>query len=241
MPTLDTNLKEDLIGCKNSFFVPYKKNITLIKNLDLVVANAQKNLKSYQDNLRKTLPGAPDTFPVYLTPQEMRQRKESAFSIIVRELHTYLNEVLLGGLISYENKVLRQLKKTVEGIGIITGNVLQQIRTKPVVLAFSRSELNALEDLLKIILNQIEDFEKDSNELLTKIALISQYQTIRTEYKTPLPQLTKSEFFEKYNKFLLESRVILSRLYNYIQNITKQIKILDKQTADLIKALYKVY
>src|SRR5574341_801151 len=94
MPTLDTNIKEDLIECRNSFFILYKKNYKNLKNVFAILSEAPKQLKSYQRALEKSIAGAPEAFPVYLTPEEIRLRKESVFSMVIGEFRVYLNEVL---------------------------------------------------------------------------------------------------------------------------------------------------
>lgn len=241
MPALDTNIKEDLIECRNSFFIPYKKNYKNLKNVFAIISEAPKQLNSYQRALEKSIAGAPEAFPVYLTPEEIRLRKESVFSMVIGELSVYLNEVLSAAVVNYGNKVTKPLKESLPELRSILARILGQIKTKPVVIQFSKYEITALNDLLKIISEQIEDFEKGSEEFLIKIALVLKQSLIKTEIQTKVQQIKKSELLERYNRFLLEAQVIISRIYAYIANITKQINILDAQTANLIKALQKAY
>ncbi len=259
MPTLDVKLKEELINCKNSFFIPYKKNAARISQTLDILSGANTQLEAYLKQLEK-VKGTAKMFPELATPEEsaklwkeemnLQQKRaaffkereiaeKSEFGKVMDQVHEYLHGVLLVSVLNYEIQVTQPIKRMLAELKINLDKVLDMLNNKYIVLKFNRSELDAINTFSKMTIENCEEFEKELENLTTAIFALKKHRP-SIIFKRIKPS-TPSGLVEDYKKFIKENKVRIIRLADAIKSLQDSIKFLDIQTGNLIKALEKAY
>lgn len=255
MPTLDLGIKEELVNCVNSFFISYKANLDQISKVIDILAGAAQELESYKQQLEKTK-GTAKIFPETLPPEESRKlwregmapyevrasevlekelAKKSEFGRKLDELHSFLDGALMVALTSYELQVIKPMKEFIVVFLLILDRIAKQIKTKYFVIKFNTSEIDALKSVLSYISEQIAEFDTDSEEVFSGIINLKKHRPVGSgrSFKPTTPKI----LLEDFNNFLKANKPRIIRLNDTIKLLTDELKILDKETQRLVRAL----
>lgn len=255
MPTLDLDIKEELVNCVNQFFISYNANFDSITKVIDILAGAAQELESCKKQLEKTKDTA-KIFPETLPPEEAKKlwregmapyevrasevleeelAKKSEFGRKLDELHSFLDGAVMVALTSYELQVVKPLKEFIVVFKLILDRITKQIKQKYFTIKFNTSEIDALKSVLGYISEQISEFDVDSEEVFSGIINLKKHRPVGSgrRFKPVTPKI----LLEDYNNFLKANKPRIIRLNDTIKLLTNEIKILDKEAKRLVNAL----
>ena len=93
--------------------------------------------------------------------------------------------------------------------------------------------------MLGLISEQIEEFEKEAETLFGAIINLKRHRPLGSGRK--FKPVTPAILMQDYTNFLKENKTRIEMLDATVKNLGDEIKILDAQTANLVRALSKSY
>lgn len=256
-------VKKELKTVLDSFFIPYKADSDRINKSIDILKGAVQELKSFEKKLKETVKEG-EMFPEFLSDEEKKEiqeriwktpkatqeeidlssvleeellketLKKSAFGRVLDELRTFLDGVLTISLTNYELQVIKPLKEFLDVLNALINKVNKQITEKYYIVKFSSSEFDALKELFSYTFEYVDQLEQDCDAIITDIIGQKKYRPGEGQI---LERVKATKLLDDYVMLLRKNEERIRRLNDYIKLITDSIKLINRETIRLFKAL----